>query len=880
MTKTISKSNHLRYHSHRLWQRLITTATILAVLIQIGLPLSNLSIAPVAQAATFEVDRTDDDATATACTVAPNDCSLRGAIIAANAAAGDDEITLPAGTYNLTISGTGENAAATGDFDITGADNLTINGAGVDTTIIDGQDLDRVFHYLGTGTLELNDLTVQNGRTNASGQDGGGIFNAATGTINLNNSIVTDNEVAFNGEDGGGIANTGGGAVNITNSTISNNRVIGATGPSTASGGGLFHLNGGTITIVNSTISGNTATDRGGAIYSGQPLTLTNSTISGNTAANGTGGGLDISQGSVTTLNNVTIFGNTSSGNGGGIFNAGEPGTVVNLGNSIVAGNTSGGTGNDCNGTLTSVVTDPNLIGDGAGCTLGAGDIIDGTVAGLMSSLANNGGATQTHALQPLNPAIDSGGFNCEATDQRGVATVDVPNFGGIPCDVGAYEFNSLPGIQVLDNSVIEGDSPGVNLTFTIELTVTIDTVVTVDYSTIDTGSATGAGGDYTDTSGTITFPANTITQTVDVPITGDTALEPSETFELRLTAGTETWARISDSTGVGTILDNDQGVVTISDAPAVTEGNPPDTVTASFPVNLSVANTQPVTVTYQTVDDSAVGGSDFTSVASGQLVFAAGEQNKTIDITVLGDTAVEGTETFFVQLTNVQGGPSLGGITQGVGTINDDDNPAPLPTISISNASVIEGGAGTQQTLTFNVALSTASTNIVQVNYSTADGSAKTGEDYEAKSGTLSFPVGSTSQSLVVTILGDGTVEGNETFTVNLTNPVNATIADGQATGTISNDDSQSGGSNSDDDDDDDDNSAAPPPAPATPPASVAPAPPAASGEQLPVSTLPETGFKEGSTPTFIPWWITVSALFVTIVLGWNLRRYRQQKI
>ena len=84
----------------------------------------------------YDVDRTDDTASATACTAAPDDCSLRGAIIAANANPGPDVLNLPAGTYTLSIAGIAENAAATGDLDTT--DDLTIEGAAADTTIIDG----------------------------------------------------------------------------------------------------------------------------------------------------------------------------------------------------------------------------------------------------------------------------------------------------------------------------------------------------------------------------------------------------------------------------------------------------------------------------------------------------------------------------------------------------------------------------------------------------------------------------------------------------------------------------------------------------------------------------------------------------------------------
>src|SRR5262245_56394562 len=110
--------------------------------------LMSLLISGVVQAATFVVDRTDDNALATVCTDADNDCSLRGAITAANTNPGDDTITLPAGIFPITIVSTCENGNADGDFDIQGSGlngSLIIRGAGAATTIIDGGGVDRVF---------------------------------------------------------------------------------------------------------------------------------------------------------------------------------------------------------------------------------------------------------------------------------------------------------------------------------------------------------------------------------------------------------------------------------------------------------------------------------------------------------------------------------------------------------------------------------------------------------------------------------------------------------------------------------------------------------------------------------------------------------------
>ncbi len=115
----------------------------------------------------------------------------------------------------------------------------------------------------------------------------------------------------------------------------------------------------------------------------------------------------------------------------------------------------------------------------------------------------------------------------------------------------------------------------------------------------------------------------------------------------------------------------------------------------------------------------------------------------------------------------------------------------AALPTLSISDATVTEGNDGGTVNAVFTVTLSAAGTQTVTVEYATANGTASAGSDYAAKLGTLTFAGGATSQTITVPVIGDTAVEPNETFTVALSNPTNATIADGQGVGTIVNDDS-----------------------------------------------------------------------------------------
>src|SRR6185436_7490158 len=151
--------------------------------------------------------------------------------------------------------------------------------------------------------------------------------------------------------------------------------------------------------------------------------------------------------------------------------------------------------------------------------------------------------------------------------------------------------------------------------------------------------------------------------------------------------------------------------------------------------------------------------------------------------VKVTGDTAVELDETYFVNLTS----PSNATIAdaQGAGTIVDDD----LPELSVDDASVTEGDSGTVDA-TFTVTLSGATSRTVTVDYATADGTASAGSDYAAKSGGLAFAPGVTSLTVIVKVSGDTAVELDETYTLSLTNAVNATLADQSGAGTIVDDD------------------------------------------------------------------------------------------
>jgi len=217
---------------------------------------------------------------------------------------------------------------------------------------------------------------------------------------------------------------------------------------------------------------------------------------------------------------------------------------------------------------------------------------------------------------------------------------------------------------------------------------------------------------------------------------------------------------------------------VNINDV-SITEGNA-DARAVAFTVSLSAASTVPVTVYYATADGTAKEISDYAT-ASDMLTFAPGETSRTIDVWVFGDLVNEADETFTLNLYASM--YAVLGDRQGIGTILNDD--PPLHALTISDVSVSEGNSGTTNAV-FTVRLTDASTAPVTVNYSTASGTATAGSDYQSVSGTLTFAPGETTKTIPVPVNGDRVSEPNETFFVNLSGATNATITDGQGTGTI----------------------------------------------------------------------------------------------
>ena len=414
-------------------------------------------------AAQYTVTKTDDTNDG-ACT--STDCSLREAIIAANATSDADEIMLPAGTYELSLTGDKEDSAASGDLDVKAT--LTLIGAGPDASVIDAMQADRVFHILGA-TVTISNVTLRNGRIAGpcAGTEcfGGGILTEFQGdnpALTLTHCILSDNSA----DEGGGIYAYAGTLI-ISDCTVSNN-------VASSRGGGINFLTD-RLTIIDSTLDNNSAVrSGGGGIYLGGTATLVNCTLSNNNSAGdfgAGGGGIEMIAHTRLSLINCTLTGNSTEALGGGLVVAGF-GADAAFTNCTLAGN-SAHEGSEVSVFVTGTVTFTNSIiagsSSGGSCS-GPGLLIDGghnlqypgsdcgeTIRSLEPSLdpaglQDNGGATQTLALctareEPAgcaeaSPAIDGGDQAvCRGSvgnrDQRGFVR---PGIGHAKCSIGAYE--------------------------------------------------------------------------------------------------------------------------------------------------------------------------------------------------------------------------------------------------------------------------------------------------------------------------------------------------------------------------------------------------------------------------------------------------------
>ncbi|HJZ79844.1 MAG TPA: Calx-beta domain-containing protein, partial [Pyrinomonadaceae bacterium] len=355
-----------------------------------------------------------------------------------------------------------------------------------------------------------------------------------------------------------------------------------------------------------------------------------------------------------------------------------------------------------------------------------------------------------------------------EATLAKSQGTGTIINDDGA-APAGALQFSS-PTYSINEN--------GGQATITVKRTGGSNGAISVQYASVPGGTATD-GPDYTGGGGTLNWAdGDTTDRSFTVAIADDSLNEPNETINLALSNPTG-GAALGNASAVLTIVDDDpKPTVSINDVTQA-EGNSGPT-NFDFDVTLSAASGQTVTVDYNAFAGTAILGADFQP-AGGTVTFNPGETKKQITVIVNGDTQDEPDKTFQVGLSQVAN--ATYGKINGTGTIVNDDAAGPA-TVHFSqlNYQVFED----LKALTVTVTRSGDTSGVSSVDYQTTDGTATQKHDFEYAAGTLTFAPGEDNKTITVLINEDALVEGNEQFTVKLSNAAGA-VLNGQDTAVVS---------------------------------------------------------------------------------------------
>lgn len=375
-------------------------------------------------------------------------CTLRAAVQEANAFPGTDMISIPAGSYGLTRTGTDDNAVL-GDLDVTS--DMTLVGENRDTTIIDGGNLFGLFEAQEGATLSVSHMTLQHGRAIERGY--GGAIGFSNAIVLVNDVIATDNIALIGGGAFGGNASLTGGVFGLTidGSVIRNNQtpngdgggiyvdipdVLGDIGQltirnTTITGNQAFSFAGGIRAFMPTQISGTSIVDNqasfaGGALF-GRATSITNTTIEGNRALNASG--LFNEAGGAVTLSDSMVRDNVATQSSGGIFNKG----TMELNRVTISGNRSpndGGGGISNAGPLR--IENSTINGNSAMIAGGINNATEGRLTIVNSTISGNqasgiaGGISNVGQLKLYNVTITAN----QASSGAGIYYQSMGNFG------------------------------------------------------------------------------------------------------------------------------------------------------------------------------------------------------------------------------------------------------------------------------------------------------------------------------------------------------------------------------------------------------------------------------------------------------------------
>ena len=348
---------------------------------------------------------------------------------------------------------------------------------------------------------------------------------------------------------------------------------------------------------------------------------------------------------------------------------------------------------------------------------------------------------------------------------------------------------STLPALS-FDNINITVDEDGSQAALSVELSQASAGTVTVDYATSD--NTAEAGDDYTDTSGTLTFAPGETVKAIIVPILDDAIYEPLERFNVTLSNPTGATLPTFPGAQVNIAVDESPPTASIAN---VTVGEGAGTMTLTLNLSHESSRSTPYRTQTSYIGGTATQGADYENFLSGgeaRITVPAGDTQASLDITITDDTAAESSETITIRWDNDPTGGNNGDATPATinftGTITDNDSGAQL---TIQDASADESSGS----IAFRIDLSETITQDVTFDYTTSIGASDTAEidDFDSTSATThTLPAGFSTGLIAIDLNDDDLYEGDETFTVTISNATNASIADATATGTITDDETQ----------------------------------------------------------------------------------------
>ena len=403
---------------------------------------------------------------------------------------------------------------------------------------------------------------------------------------------------------------------------------------------------------------------------------------------------------------------------------------------------------------------------------------------------------TTTNWGTPQTVTVTAGNDTDTVTDTHSLthsATSSDTDYSGIPiANVGVTvndNDSTLPALS-FDNINITVDEDGSQAALSVELSQASTVTVTVDYATSD--NTAEAGDDYTDTSGTLTFSTGETVKAIIVPILDDAIYEPLERFNVTLSNPTGATLPTFPGAQVNIAVDESPPTASIAN---VTVGEGAGTMTLTLNLSHESSRSTPYRTQTSYIGGTATQGADYVNFLSGgeaRITVPAGDTQASLDITITDDTAAESSETITIRWDNDPTGGNNGDATPATinftGTITDNDSGAQL---TIQDASADESSGS----IAFRIDLSETITQDVTFDYTTSIGASDTAEadDFDPESATThTLPAGFSTGLMAIDLNDDDLYEGDETFTVTISNPVNASIADATATGTIIDDETQ----------------------------------------------------------------------------------------